>query len=167
MIIPSGAKKDLLVINLAIGLISIVIEDTKAVKEDKDLTKRTNKHYNLNKRIDRRLEKLVSDLKSTQDKVFKKYGADGSLGKWIKSKLDSKIVNILNGMEKDTNLELLANQILFECFMERDKPVIQEYEWLKDFKSYSVFDLLIETEAGNVTEETYEESIEIVRKLRC
>ena len=163
--IPSGAKRDLLIINMAIGLITITLEKPEEVKNDKDLTQRTNKDHKLNKRIDRRLENLMKRLSETQMTVFTKYGRDGKLSKWVRSNLNSKFINIFNRLQSNTNLELLANQLLFECFMERDCPVIEEYKWLLDKKVYEVFDLLVETEAGKVTEETYEDARMIKRMI--
>lgn len=164
--ISAGAKRDLLIINLAIGLIQTSLNNEDEVKNDKDLTKRTNKDYKLNKRIDRRLEKLVDRLQKTQTEVFEKYGEDGKLGKWVKGKLNSNFLNIFNNLKPNINLELLANQTLFECFMERDKPLMDEYMWLRDSNSYSIFDLLVETEAGKVEGETYEDAQMIKRMLR-
>ena len=155
MRIPSGAKRDLMIINLAIGLIRTSLNNDDDVKHDKYLTKRDNKSYKLNKRIDRNLERLATKLQETQTKVYDKYGKDGKLGKWAKSYLNTKMINIFNKMQKDTNLELLANQVLFECFIERDKPLIEEYKWLTETKEYAVFDLLVETHAGKVVESTY------------
>jgi hypothetical protein len=167
MAISSGAKKDLLVLNLCIGLIGTVLNDKdEAVKNDKDLIKRTNKNYKLNKRIDRRLEKLFEKLQATSKAIFEKYGRDGKLGKWMKTKLNTTTIKVLNELRPDTNLELLANQVLFECFMERDKPLIEELQWLADISEYSVFDMLVQTEAGSVEGETYQDAIDIVKKIK-
>jgi len=164
--LSSGARRDLLLMNLVIGLIGTALGDDEEVKNDKDLTKRTNKDYKLNKRIDRRLEKLIKSLQETQAKVFGRYGKDGKLGKWIKGKVEKELIPVLNSLNPKTNLELLANQVLFECFMERDKPLIEEFKWLNDSGVYSMYDLLVETEAGKVEGETYEDAQMIKRMLR-
>ena len=164
--ISAGAKKDLLIINFVIGLIQTSMRDDDAVKNDKDLTKRTNKDYKLNKRIDRRLERLSLMMQETQNAVYRKYGADGSLGRWVTTKLNTNLIKLLNKLSADTNLELLANQVLFEAFKERNKPLIEEFEWLREFDTYSLYDLLVSTEAGKVGSETYEDAQMIVMELR-
>ncbi len=156
--IPSGAKRDLLMLNMAIGLISVSLSGDDVIEKDEYLVRRTNKDYKFKKRIDRRLEEMQERLQETQTQIHRKYGRDGTLGRWVKNKLNSVIVKALNSLSPTTNLELLAYQLLFECFMERDKPLIEEYKWLQDKKVYALYDILIETTAGTVEGETYEDA---------
>jgi predicted transcriptional regulator len=164
--IASGAKRDLLVVNFVIGLIETSIKNDEAFKNDKDLTKRTNKYYKINRKIDKKLSDLSDFLIDINKKVFNKYNTDGELGKWVKNKLNSKMIKIIVSLNSNTNFELLANQVLFEAFKERNKPLIEEFECLRDFDTYSLYDMLVSTNLSDIEEDTYEEARKIVGDLR-
>lgn len=163
--ISSGAKRDLLVIGLCNAL--LMIRNSEDVKEDKHLTKLNNKSHKVNKKLDMELETLQRRLHDTQTKMYHASNNPTKLGKWVRGNLDTKITKVLRRLKKNTNLELLANQILFMNFCDRQLPLHKEYQWIaEESQHYKIFDLLGLTTAATVESETYEDAVISIEILR-
>ena len=167
MKISSGAKKDLLIIALANAL--LIVANSDDAKEDKDLTKLDNTSYKLNRRIDRRLNNLQAKLDETQKQFYIDIdsGEPRKLGMWVKSKLNSKFIKVMNGLSKETNLESLASQILFNNFCERDKPLHESFKWLAEpNQHHAVYDMIEQTIVGKITNSVYLDAVASIKIIK-
>lgn len=163
--ISSGAKKDLLVIGLCNAL--LVVSKSKDAEEDKNLTKLDNSSYKINKRIERRLDKLQQKLDKTQKQFYLDSGNPRELGVWVKSKLDSRLVKVLNELSKETSLESLANQILFTNFCDRDKPLHDSFKWLTETKQHDeIFELIDQTQVSRIVENVYHDALKSIAIIK-
>lgn len=163
--LSQGAKKDLLVLNLVIGILEVALKNPDEVKNDKDLTKRDNKTHKLNRKIDKNLESLLVTCKESLNTIFEVYG-DRELQRWVKSKLNARFFKTINTISEQTNMELLANMILFQNFMENRDVLISEFEVFTDYEVYSSYDLLIETNAGLVEDIVYKDAINVIAMIK-
>ena len=155
--ISSGAKKDLLVLGLTNALIMICRSED--VKKDEHLIRLSNKTHKINKKVWYLLDEMSEKLKQTQDKVYKESSNPFELGLWVKKNLNNRIMKVLNLLDKNTNLELLCNQLLFSNFCERDKTVMECMKWLQEkSQHFEVFDLLSLTNASECEESTFRDA---------
>ena len=89
------------------------------------------------------------------------------MAQWVQNNLDTKILKAIKNTDKTTNLELLANQILFTNFCERDKPVHEMFKWLQDeTQHFEIFDLLAQTNAADVEGSAYEDALKVIQEIR-
>jgi len=164
MKLSSGAKRDLLIVNLAFGMIMTSTDDI--AKADDGIITRDNKDYKLSKRINRRLEKLAQRLQETQNKIFRKYeDSNRSLGKWVRGKLDKNFIKAIHEVGNNASLELVAHQMLYINFCERDKPLIEEMQWLQHAELYDeLYDLLDKT-AASKAQKPFEMAYNAMKKI--
>ena len=165
MKISAGAKKDLMIIGLANAL--LLIRNHDEVKEDKNLTKLNNKSHKVNKKLGVELDLLQKKLHDTTGKIYFASGDPKKLGEWVRANLDNRITKVLRCLDKSTSLELLANQILFMNFCDRDKPLHESYQWLTDEdRHYKIFDLLGLTNASNAEDSTYKDALKAIEIIK-
>lgn len=165
MKISAGSKKDLLVIGLCNAL--LVVSKSQEVKDDKDLTKLDNTSYKVNKRIDRRLNKIQEQLSETQVQFYMDSGNPRELGKWVRTNLDTKLVKVLKSLNKETSLESLANQILFTNFCDRDKPLHDSFKWLSESKQHDeIFDLIEQTKVSRIVGNVYNDALNAISIIK-
>ena len=163
--IPSGAKRDLLVLNFCQAL--ILVSKTDDVFADDDIVNRvSNKKHHLNKRIDRALEALSERMGKTIEGIIQKEGY--ALSKWLKSALNSKVAPTLKSITSKTiNLEMLALWIAFVNFAERDKTLIAEFKEYEDANQYfRIIELIGGTDVAKLEGELFEEAYKIVAILK-
>jgi len=163
--LSSGATKDLLVLSFANSLINVSKQD--ATKEDENLPHRyDNKAYKINKRIDRRLEKLGSKMTSTIQEVYEIGGQKTVL--WIRNNLNKRIKGLLIKLQEDKiNLEMLAIWVLYCNFSEGRSKLIPQFEWLKDGKQFiELADMLEETKVANLQGNMFESAYDAISIIK-
>jgi len=130
----SGAKKDLLVIFFARSLIYIALDMQKEDAEGTIARDRDNKHFKENKRIDRRLQRLLDTIDETVSKIPAPLMA--TLSVWLKKQLAYKVKKVLEKLShKEIQLEMLALLILFANFENR-KVLMEIYKKFEDASLY-------------------------------
>ena len=130
----SGAKKDLLVIFFARSLIYIALDLQKEDAEGTIARDRDNKNHKENKRIDRRLQRLLDVIDETVSEIPKPLIANLSV--WLKKQLAYKVKSVLQKLShKEIQLEMLALWILFANFENR-KVLMDIYKKFEDETLY-------------------------------
>lgn len=163
--LSSGAKKDLLVLNLAISLIQI--RNDRVVSDDRDLTKLSNKSHKQNKKIYTLMDSLRQKMLRTQDNIFKSADNPKKLGEWVRGKLSTKIMPVLNSFDERINLDILAHQLLYNNFVERDKPLCSEMQWLQDGEIYNkIQDLFEQTNAVSIEDVAYKDALRAISIIK-
>ena len=163
--ISAGAKRNLLVLEFCQAL--ILVSKTDDVFKDDDLIKRPlNKQYHTNKRIDRALEALSVRMGKTIEGIIQKEGV--TLSKWLKSALNSKVMPTLKAITSKTiNLEMLSLWIMYVCFSETNKPLIEEFEEYRDAEQYlRIIELISGTEIAKLEGTLFEEAYRVVAILK-
>jgi hypothetical protein len=165
MRLSSGTRLDLMVVQFAASLIQISLENN--CDDDGLIERGSNKGYHLNKRIDRRLQKLHSGLQDTVSSLFAEGGKEVAL--WIRSNLDKRVgKTLLSIQESNVNLESLASWILFINFCERDKPVNKNMVWLQNEKQYfELSDMIGQTEIKGVEADMYQEAYRAISMIKA
>jgi hypothetical protein len=165
MRLSSGARLDLMVLQFAVSLIQISLE--KNCNDDGLVERADNKAYHVNKRIDRKLEKLQGELKETIDSLFKEGGI--KTAQWVKNNLEKRIgKTLLKIQEEDINLETLAIWILFVNFCERKKQVHEKMNWLtNEVQYFDVLDMLDKTKIGHVGEAMYKTAYFAIENIKA
>ena len=165
MKISQGAKRDLLIISLANAL--LIVAKGSEIKEDEDIIPLDNSSYKINKRINRRLDKLQSKLAETQVQFYAESENPYEFSRWVRSNLDSKLTKVLKGLHGETNLESLANQILFTNFCDRNKPLHDSFKWLRDIKQHNqIFDLIEQTKVSRIAGNIYEDALKSIAIIK-
>jgi len=166
--ISQGAKKDLLVLIFAGGLIKTYFENLEVVKNDENLTKRSNKFYKENKKIDKMLRELLELISSIEESILDKYDAD-DIRKFMKSKLYHRYGTVMKYISPSTNFELLAIQLIFNNFVDfREKKILEEFEILRDKENfhYEIFDKISNTNLNEIIEQTFKEANSVIFSLK-
>lgn len=163
--ISSGAKKDLLIINFARSMIEVSKQDSSIKDESLD-SRVSNKNYKENKRIDRHLAVINEKLFNTIDSVYKEGGRETV--EWVQKNLQKRIGNTLTRIqESKINLEMLALWVLYVNFSEIDRPLHNEYLWLRDGKQFlDVVDLMEKTEIGHINGNMFQEAYEVIERIK-
>lgn len=131
------------------------------------LVKLSNKSHKQNKKIseicDTILEKLKDTIKTTHNIASNR----SVVVKWCDSFWESAEVSRLFHSVVETNMEFLAQQILYINFIDRKFPVFQTMEWLKDEKMHDEFyELLESTNAESILEQVYLDATRCVEVLK-
>lgn len=127
----SGAKKDLLVIFFAKSLIHIAldIQQEGTIARDRD-----NKNFKENKRIDRRLQRLLDTIDQTVAEI--PVPLMRTLSVWINKQLAYKVKKVIEKLShKEVQLEMLALWVLFVNFENR-KVLMEIYKKFEDASLY-------------------------------
>lgn len=164
--LSSGAKRDMLIINMAYSL--LITAKSKEAKMDKEMTHLTNKSHKLNRKIHSRTDDLVWKIDRCIKDLYVNSGDPTLVGKWVKSHLsEEKIIKLMLSLDKKTNFELLAVQLLFTNFCERDKKLHKIMKWLtNEIQYYEIFDLLERTNASMAIESTTKDSEMLMKALK-
>ena len=129
-------------------------------KDDKNLAKLLNNTYKINKKIYEAFDDLSKKIDEAQTNLYFKSGNPEQLGNWLRDKLKHRVLKVFSKLQKNTNLEVLAHQILFLNFCERDKPVHEEFQFLTNTSFYDeMFDLLDQTNASSREAEAYKDAV--------
>jgi len=165
--ISSGSRKDLLVMYFCCSVIKVSLKDVKKLsKEEKEeLQERDdNKNHHLNKRIDRRLKKLLEKMEVTINAMMANY----ETALWVRKHLDSKIGKTLMKMQNSIiNLEMLALWILYVNFVERDKPLDKVFEWLTDAELYfEITEMMADTKVSYLESELFNMAYDVVKMIK-
>lgn len=176
MELSSGARKDLLVATFARSLLTIgrhirenTMDELKGVKPGqtvdtgKIVERQSNKTYKVNKRLDRRFDKLEDALNETATQLM-----DPKTAQWQKDNVDKRIGKLLYRIQsEDINPESLAVNILFSNFVEREKPLHEAMAWLAiPGQYYDIEDLIEETPAEEVTQRMFIIAKESVAEIK-
>jgi len=130
----SGAKKDLLVIFFVRSLIHIALDMQKDEAEGTIARDRDNKHYKENKRIDKRLQRLLDTIEETVNEI--PIPLMRTLSVWINKQLASKVKKVIEKLShKEVQLEMLALWVLFANFENR-KVLMEVYKKFEDPSLY-------------------------------
>lgn len=161
----SGAKKDLLVLNLCQAILAV--RKSEEVKQDKDIVKFDNKSYRQNKKIDMFCDELQKKLSETLAHAFASSDDVQSITNWLRTKWKEKGLKLIMQVDPNTNLELLANQILFYNFCDREKPVHDTMQWLQDENMhFKLFDMLEQTNAKEAIENTNKDALRLISAIK-
>lgn len=163
--ISSGCKKDLMVIQFANSLIQISKDDE--ANQDKDiLSRKSNKDYKLNKRIDRHLEAMTNKLGETINAIFEIGGHETAA--WIRKNLDKRIGGTLTHIQQSTiNLEMLAMYVLYVNFAETERPLHKAFKWLEDAEQYfKTTDLMSSTIISRLENPMFLSAYDVVKRIK-
>ena len=165
MKISSGAKKDLLILQFCHSMIRVSAQEE--TRKDDDLKNRvSNKNYHINKRIDRHLLNLSEKLHETSDSIYKIGGQEVAM--WVKKNLPNRIGGTLTKIQSETiNLEMLAIWVLYCNFAEKDRPLHQNFEWLRDANQYfKITEMMEQTEVSFLEEEMFKIAYDVINRIK-
>ena len=138
MRLSSGFKRDFLVLNFSIAILTIMVDD---MKSDGVVSRESNKTHKLNKRIDNRLKTLRDRLKIESDNIYSSQD-NGDLVKWMRHKTETKILTTLEKVEHgDVSLEYLALWILWQNFTTNERKFVkmsQDFDGIIDNLDYAM-----------------------------
>ena len=165
MNISVNIRRDLLVVNMCIYLLSE--RGHKDTVNNDILLKLSNKSHKQNKKIDIICNNLVDKLKNTISDTHRMASNREVVVKWCDTFWNSAEVGRLFSSIRETNMELLAQQILYVNFIDRKFPVFQTMEWLRDEEIHEdLFNLLIKTNAESILEKVYSDAVRCVEVLK-
>lgn len=163
--ISQGAKKDMLVANFVSSIIKMFHHQD--AKDDENLAKLLNNTHKINKRIYKIFDDLSKNIDEAQTNLYFKSGHPEKLGDWLRDKLKHRVLKVFSRLQKETSLEILAHQILFLNFCDRDKPVTEEFKFLTDVSLYDeIFDLLEQTNAKSRESEAYKDAVMAIEIIK-
>lgn len=158
-----GAKKDLLILHFAYALLKI---SNETIDDANIIHRADNKIYKVNKKIDKAVNKLITNLQMTIEIMYQDNSLE--LQSWVKAKMLKRVgVALSNIQDEVTNLEYLALLILYVNFCEHDKKLREEYLWLEDAEQYFVvMEMLNQTKAGIVEADAQNLAYELVEFIK-
>jgi len=140
--ISINVRRDLLVINMCIYLLSE--RNSEDTKINPNLKKFSDETLEINKKIDNISKDILQKLRTTIENIHNTASNKATVVRWCDSYWESETVANLFHSIIDTNLEVLANQILFINFCERKYPVHLEMAWLTNAELHYEFNDLVE-----------------------
>lgn len=163
--ITKNTRKDLLIVNMLIYLLSEA--NSEETKSNPTLLKLHNRSHKINAKIKIINTKMIERLKATIRKVYTFSTNRNEAIKWCDERWQSKEVSRLFESVRETNLEFLANQIIFNNFIERKHSLHKEMEWLTDKDTQQkMFDMLEKTNAESILGTIYYDSLRVVQTLK-
>ncbi len=122
MRLSSGMKKDFLILNFSISLLTIMADDMDV---EGTVGREDNKKHKLNKRIDNRIKTLRDRLKVESDNI---YGSqkNADLVDWMKKKTKDKVFSVLSKVSHDdVSLEYLSLWMLWQNFKSNERGFVK------------------------------------------
>lgn len=163
MYLSVGAKKDLLILQFAYALLKI---SNETIDDANIIHRADNKIYKVNKKIDKAVNKLITNLQMTIEIMYQDNPLE--LQSWVKAKMLKRVgVALSNIQDEVINLEYLALLILYVNFCEHDKKLREEYLWLEDAEQYFVvMEMLNQTKAGIVEADAQNLAYDLVEFIK-
>jgi len=156
-----GKAKEMLVAMFANSLITISTEP-KVQDDPEVLARDSNKDYHLNKRVDRRLQKLKEDIRVTVHDCV-----SPSEARWLKTNNSKRTGKALMAINEDVaSLELLAVWIMYNNFSEMNSKISKDFQLFMDYDYLEIAEMLGKTDAESVEASMFNVSTEIIDILK-
>lgn len=163
--ITVNIRRDLIVVNMCIYLLSE--RNSKDTLINESLLKLEFKDNKQKQEIDALCDKILLGLKETIRKSHAIAKNKKVVVEWCDSFWESLEVGRLFNSIHFTNMEFLAQQILYINFFDRKTPVFETMKWLQDEEMHeSFFELLSETNANELLDTIYEDAVKCVKTLK-
>lgn len=149
MNITINTRRDMLVLNMVLYL--LIERDSDDTKINPNLIELSNKSHKANKKINELSQWFLDNIKRTIDTIHIEASNRIVLTQWCDKFWEGKEVGRLFHSIIETNLEFLAQQILYVNFIDKKHAVHKHMEWLLDENKHNEwFSLLEQTNAEDI-----------------